>query len=274
MKLNLEKDLIVLDLETTGLSVCKDRICQMAIIKIFADGRPNLKRVRLINPTIPIPKEASDVHGITNEKIANEPTFIKIAKGLMDLIGDSDILTYNGNRFDIPLLMEEFERAGIQLDLTNRKTIDAQRIFHKMEPRTLSAALRFYCDKKIEGAHDAMNDTEATLDVFLSQINKYDGVDIEDGKGNTIEQPIKNDMQAVHDFTNDPNEVDFAGKVIYNSQGVAVFNFGKLQGKPVGESLSADEKYYNWIMGGDFTQQTKRIISSLVNQYKDSLIHG
>jgi DNA polymerase-3 subunit epsilon len=267
MKLNLQKDLTFLDLETTGLSVSKDRIVQLAMIKIFADGRPSEERCRLVNPGIPIPAEASAVHGITEDKIRNEPTFNRIARGIQTFIGDSDLATYNGNRFDIPLLMEEFERAGLPLDMTGRRTVDVQRIFHKMEPRTLSAAVRFYTGEKMEGAHDAGVDTRATVKVLLGQLEKYDGVDLEDKDGAIIKSPIRNDIQALHDFCTDPTEVDFQGKVKLNADGVAVLTFGKFQGMPVGESLHFDHKYYLWILNGDFTVDTKRVIERLVTEY-------
>lgn len=271
MKLKLEKDIVALDAETTGLSVSKDRIVQLAMIKIFADGRKPEERCRLINPGIPIPAEVTAVHGITNEMVKDEPTFLKLAKGIQTFIGDSDFLTYNGNRFDIPLLMEEFERAGLPLDMTDRSTIDAQRIFHKMEPRTLSAAVKFYTGEKMEGAHDAGNDVRATVKVVLGQIKKYDGVDYEDKNGEIITAPIKNDMKALHEFCTDPNEIDFQGKVKLNAHGVAVLTFGKYQDKPVAESLYADKNYKNWILNGDFTVDTKKVIERLVNEYAEKV---
>lgn len=268
MKLNLQKDIIAIDAETTGLSVSKDRIVQLAMIKVFANGDKPVERCRLINPEMPIPAEVSAIHGITDEMVADQPTFKRLAKGILDFIGDSDLVTYNGNRFDIPLIIQEFDRVGCPMDMTGRKTIDVQRIFHKMEPRTLSAAVKFYLGEKLEGAHDAGNDIRATLKVLVAQIKKYDGVDY-DEKGEVIKSPIKNDMQALHDFTSNPNELDFQGKVYLNSEGVAVFSFGKYQGKPVGESMNSDRKYFNWIQGGDFTTDTKRIIEKLMNEYAE-----
>jgi len=271
MKLNLEKDLVALDAETTGLSVSKDRIVQLAMVKIFADGRKPEERCRLVNPGIPIPVEVTAVHSITDEMVKNEPTFSKLAKGIQAFIGDSDLLTYNGNRFDIPLLMEEFERAGLPLDMTGRKTIDAQRIFHKMEPRNLSAAVKFYTGKKMEGAHDAGNDIRATVNVLFGQIKKYDGVDFEEKDGTIIASPIKNDMKALHEFCTEPNEIDFQGKVKLDANGVAVLTFGKYQGKPVAESLYGDKNYRNWILTGDFTVDTKKVIERLVNEYAEKV---
>lgn len=267
MKLNLENDLIVFDVETTGLSIVKDRIVQIALLKIYADGRPQAERCRIINPTIPIPKEASDVHKITDEMVKNEPTFSKIAKSLLEFIGKSDFLTYNGNRFDIPLLMEEFERAGMQLDMSERKTLDAQRIFHKMEPRTLSAAVKFYTGEKFENAHDAGNDVRATFNVFKSQIERYKERDYEDEKGTIIKTPVINNMQSIHEFVNDPSEVDFQGKITMKN-GEATFTFGKYQGQSVGKSLSGDYKYMNWILSGDFSADTKKHVRRLVEEHK------
>jgi len=267
MKLKLEKDLIVLDCETTGLSVSKDRIIQLAIIKYFADGRPPLERCRYVNPKIPIPKEVTDITGITNDMVKNEPEFSKIAKGLLELIGDSDFCGYNSNRFDIPLLMEEFERCGIQLDMTERKCIDAQRIFHKMEPRTLRAAVRFYCNEKLENAHDALADTRGTIKVLEAQIEKYQGQKYEDKDGNILESPITNNIQELHNFVNDPNELDFQGKIKLNEEGIPCFTFGKYQNQAVGSSMASDTKYMNWIMSGDFCSDTKRIIQRLTNEF-------
>lgn len=269
MKFKLEKDLVGLDVETTGLSVSKDRIVQLAMIKIFADGSKSEERCRLVNPEIPIPNEVSAIHGITDEMVANQPTFKRLSRGILDFISDADLVTYNGNRFDIPLLIQEFDRVGCPIDMTERKTIDAQRIFHQMEPRTLSAAVKFYLGEKMEGAHDAGVDIKATLRVLAAQIKKYDGVDCDGKSGVVIKSPVKNDMQALHDFCNDPNEIDFQGKVKLNADGVAVFTFGKYQGKPVGESLANDSGYYSWIINGDFTVDTKRIIERLHNEYTE-----
>ena len=265
MKLNLKKDLVVFDLESTGLSVAKDRIVQMAMIKIFADGRPSIERGRLVNPTILIPAETTAIHGITNEMVANEPTFADLANGIIALIGDADFLTFNGNRFDIPLLMEEFARAAKVFDMTNRKTIDSLRFFHKMEKRNLEAAVQFYLNKKHEKAHDAMADAKATLNVLEAQLDKYKNTDYEE-KGVITKTPIKNDIDALHEFCVDPNDVDYQGK-IKMKDGVAVFEFGKYQGKSVGKSLAADPKYFEWILSGDFATDTKNHIRRLVQEF-------
>lgn len=250
MKINLRKDLLVFDVETTGLSVSKDRIIQLAAIKYFSDGRPPIERVRYINPCMPIPKEVTDLTGITDEMVKEAPTFKQIHKNLLEFIGDADFLGFNSNRFDIPLLMEEFERCGVQLDMTDRKYVDGLRIFHQMEPRTLKAAMKFYCNEELIKAHDALADTKATMRVFEAQIERYEGQSIEDKDGNKI-VPIINDIDRIHDFVNDPNELDFQGKIKINSDGVAVFTFGKYQLLPVGQSLAGDRKYMHWILNGD-----------------------
>ena len=267
MKLKLEKDIIFFDIESTGLSTSKDRIVQLAIIKCFADGRPNLEKTRLINPEIPIPIESSAIHGITDEMVKDQPTFAKVAKGLLELIGNSDLAGFNSNRFDIVMLMEEFERCGMQLDMSERRCVDLLRVFHKMEQRTLAGAMRFYCDEKIENAHNAMVDTKATLKVLEAQLEKYKDVDFEEKDGNILKAPVKNDIQALHDFTNDKNELDFQGKVKLNAEGVPCFTFGKYQNLPVGRSLAGDSKYMQWILNGDFASDTKRIITRLKNEF-------
>lgn len=269
MKLKLEKDLICFDIESTGLSVKNDRIVQLAIIKIFADERDNLVKTRLINPVIPIPKEASDVHHITDDMVKDQPTFDRVAKSLFDLIGDSDFCTFNGNRFDIPMLMEEFARAGFELDMTNRNCIDVKRIFHRMERRDLKAAYQFYCKKPLEGAHDALNDVKATVEVLESMLDYYDGIDCIDKDDTVIEKPIQNDMQLLADFTKDFDSVDFAGTIKLNSDNVPVFGFGKYQGQSVVLMLEKDKSYYDWIMTkGEFTSQTRKIITDLMIEHR------
>lgn len=269
MKLNLTKDVVIFDAETTGLSVSRDKIIQLAILKIHADGSPNIEKCRYINPEIRISEEATKIHGITNEMVEDAPTFKKIAKSILELIGDSDFITFNGNRFDIPMLMEEFARCGMELDMTNRKAVDGLRIFHQFERRTLKSAYKFYCNKVLENAHDAMVDVKATYEVVESQLDRYKGVDWENDKGEIVKEPVQNDVQKLFEFTKNPLELDFQGKVILNPEGVAVFSFGKLQGKPVGESLVADVKYHNWIINGDFTTDTKKVIDKLVMEYKE-----
>lgn len=270
MKLNLTKDIVFFDVESSGLSISTDRIISIAIIKVFADGRPNFEKLRLINPTIPISEESTKIHGITNGMVQNEPTFKDLHKGILTLIGDSDIGGYNSNRFDLPLLVEEFSRCGINFDTSNRRFVDVMRNFHILEKRTLSGAYKFYCNKKLEGAHDAMNDIKATLEILEAQLDFYKDVEYENEKtGEIIKSPIKNDIQSLHDFVNDPNELTFDGKIVLNTEGVPSFSFGKYQSSPVGESLAKDSSYHRWISNGDFTTETKRLVDKLVNEFKE-----
>ncbi len=272
MKLNLKNDIVVLDLETTGLSVTKCKIIQIALLKIFADGRPNELKTKYINPECPIPAEVTEITGITNEMVMNEKPFKTYAKGVLSFVGDADIVTFNGNRFDIPIFMEHMYAAGLELDMTNRKAIDVKRIFHRMERRDLKAAYKFYTGKDMEGAHDAGNDCMATAAVLESMLDKYENVDFVDKHDEIIKAPIKNDMQALHEFTKDFDEIDFMGTMKYDKNGVPVFNFGKYQGMPVATSLIGDLKYYDWIMNkGDFTRDTRKIINDIVKKHKEQI---
>lgn len=268
MDINLDRDICFFDLEATGLNVIRDRIVQIAIIKLFADGRPPENFVQLINPGIPISEEAMGVHGLTPKDLANKPTFQQVAQKIYDFIGKSDLGGYNSNRFDVPLLMEEFARVGIEFDVTRRRTIDVQRIFYKMEPRTLIAALRFYCGKELPNAHDALADVQATVDVFKGQLKRYENVDLIDGQGNKIEAPIKNDIQILHDFTTDLKTIDATQRLKYNTEGVVVFNFGKYVGQPVAEVLARDKQYYNWILNKEFSTQVKQIVKQIVKEHE------
>jgi len=267
MKLNLDRDLCFFDVEATGLNVIRDRIVQIAIIKYFKDERPKMELSMMINPGIPISEEAMKVHGITPKMLANKPTFQQVAQKLFDFIGNADLAGYNSNRFDVPMLMEEFARVGMELDVSERRLIDVQRIFYKMEPRTLRAALKFYCGKEIENAHDALADVQATIDVFKGQLKKYQGVNLEDAEGNVIEEPVKNDIQALHNFTSDLKTIDATQRLKYNSNGVIVFNFGKYTGQPVAETLYKDRQYYNWILNKEFSSQVKQIVKKLLKDY-------
>lgn len=264
----LERDLCFLDVEATGLNVIRDRILQIGIIKYFADGRPPGEFYMLINPGIPISEEALAVHGISNKDVANKPTFLQIAQQLYEFIGDADIAGYNSARFDIPMLMEEFDRAGFQFTMENRRSIDVQRIFYKMEPRTLKAALRYYCDKDMADAHDALADVRATIEVFKGQLSRYKGVDYIDEEGNVEKTPIKKNVAALHEFTNDLRYVDATQKMKYDSNGVAVFNFGKYTGQPVGKVLSKDKQYYHWILSKEFSSQVKNMVQQFVREYE------
>ncbi len=269
MNFNLDRDIIFFDLEATGLNVVKDRIMQIAIIKYFADGRASEELEMLINPGIPMSMEAFSVHGISPKDVANKPTFQQVAQKIYDFIGDADIAGYNSNRFDIPMLLEEFARAGIAFDIEKRRLIDVQRIFYKMEPRTLKAALKFYCDRDLEGAHDALADVRATVDVFRGQLQRYKNAEYEDEDGNVL-KPIKNDMQAIHKFTNDNRFVDVTQKLKYDDSGQVIFNFGKYNGKPVAENLHKDRQYYHWIMDKEFSVQVKTTVKKLVKEYEKS----
>lgn len=268
MEFNLKRDLCFFDIEATGLNVIRDRIIQIAIIKYKKKGGEPEELSMLINPGIPISLEAMEVHGIKPKDVANKPTFQQVAQELYDFIGNADLAGYNCNRFDIPLLMEEFARVGMELDMERRRSVDVQRIFYKMEPRTLKAALKFYCDKDLEDAHDAMADVKATIDVFVGQLERYNGVDFVDGDGNVEPAPIKNDIQAMHDFTNDNRFVDATQRMKYDTDGQIVFAFGKYMGKPVAEVLSKDKQYYNWMLNKEFSSQVKQIIKKLVKEYE------
>jgi DNA polymerase-3 subunit epsilon len=269
MVFNLTRDLCFFDVEATGLSVIRDRIIQIAIVKFFAKpGKEPQELSMLINPGIPISEEAMRVHGITPKDVANKPTFPQVAQKIYDFIGNADLAGYNSNRFDIPMLMEEFDRAGLDFDIENRRIIDVQRIFYKMEPRNLRAALRFYCDRDLENAHDAMADVRATIDVFKGQLKRYEGLDYEDDDGKVFPSPIRNDMQAIYEFTNDERTLDVTQRLRLTPEGQVVFNFGKYIGRPVGETLSQDKQYYHWILQKEFSVQVKKLVKKLVEEYE------
>ena len=268
MEFNLERDLCFFDIESTGLNVVRDRIVQIAIIKYPKNGGEPLELEMMINPGIPISEEAMNVHGITPKMLANKPVFHQVAKELLDFIGNSDLAGYNSNRFDVPMLMEEFARVGIEFNMDKRRTIDVQRIFYKMEPRTLSAALKYYTGKRIENAHDALADVRATIDVLKGQLQKYESVDLEDADGNITETPVKNDMDVLHKFTTDDKMIDATMRLKYNHEGVVVFNFGKYQGQHAAKVLTEDKQYYNWMLNKEFSTQVKQLIKKLVKEYK------
>jgi len=274
MQFNLTRELCFFDVESTGLSVIRDRIIQIAIIKYFPDDRAPEELMLLINPGIPISEEAMNVHGITPKDLANKPTFEQVAEKLFDFIGKADLAGYNSNRFDVPILMEEFARVGIEFDVSNRRTIDVQRIFYKMEPRSLRAALRFYCKKEIENAHDAMADVRATIDVFKGQLEMYADRDMIDGDGNVVPTPVKNDMQVIHEFTTDLKTIDATQRLKYNDEKVIVFNFGKYMNKPVLDVLLKDKPYYHWILNKEFSSQVKQIVKKLVKEHEKNSRQG
>ena len=269
IKFNLDRDLVFFDIESTGLNVMKDRIVQIALIKYPKDGGEPIEKEMLINPGIPISEESMAIHGITPEKVANKPTFIQVAHEINDFIGDADLSGYNSDRFDIPMLMEEMARGGIDFDVDQRRAIDVQKIFYKMEPRTLVAALKHFCGKPLEDAHDALADVRATVDVLKGQLIMYQETDYVDGDGHTTERPIKNDMAAIAKFIGDTRTVDATQRFKYNHQGVIVFNFGKYVGKPAAELLFKDRHYLNWILEKDFSTQVKKIVKKIVREYAD-----
>ncbi len=260
MKLHLRNPLAFFDLETTGIMVSQDRIIELSILKIMPNGSKELKTMR-INPGVPIPREVSLIHGIYDEDVKDAPLFKDIAKNLAKFLEGCDLAGFNIIKFDVPLLVEEFLRAGIDFNISRRKLIDVQKIFHLMEKRNLSAAYKFYCDKNLEGAHGAEADTIATFEIFEKQIEIYDGREVEDNLGNKIGK-IENDMDALHKLTF-KNMVDLAGRMRYNAEGVEVFNFGKHKNKPVVDILKKEPSYYDWIQRGDFPLETKKRLTEI-----------
>ena len=250
MKLQLTRPIAVIDLETTGTNLATDRIVEIAIVKVMADGTRQVKR-KLINPQMPIPKGASDVHGITDQMVKDAPTFREVANEIRQFIDSADIGGYNSNRFDIPLLVEEFLRAGISFSVEGRKLIDVQRVFHLMEQRTLSAAYKFYCNKILEGAHGAEADALATFEILCAQVERYPEI------GSTLE--------AICKFCGEEDFVDFARRFI-RVDCKEIFNFGKHKGKPVEEVLRIEPSYYDWMMKGDFPLHTKQKLSEIMNR--------
>jgi DNA polymerase-3 subunit epsilon len=266
LHINLTRDLVFFDVETTGLNVIRDRIVQIALVKLFKSGQPQEELCMLINPGIPISEESMQIHGITPKDLANKPTFAQVADKIWDFIGNSDLAGYNSNRFDVPMLMEEFARVGKEFEVNKRRLIDVQRIFYKMEPRTLKAAYRLYCQRELEDAHDALADVKATIAVFKGQLRAYDGKDLWDEDGGIIPAPIKNDMQAIHEFTNDLNFLDATQKLRVQPDGVVVFNFGKYMGQPVKEVLKKERNYGIWIQEREFSSQVKQIIKQMMKE--------
>lgn len=248
MQLNLKNPIVFFDLETTGTNIIKDRIVEISFLKIHPNGKEESK-TRRINPEMPIPPETTAIHGISDEDVKDCPTFKEIAKSLASQIEGCDLAGFNSNRFDIPLLVEEFLRAGVEIDLSKRKFIDVQTIFHKMEQRTLSAAYKFYCDMDLDNAHSAEADTRATYEVLKAQLDRYPN--------------LENDMKFLSDFSSFNDNVDFAGRMIYNEDGAEVINFGKHKGRLVTEVLATDPGYYAWMMNGDFSLNTKQKLTEI-----------
>lgn len=248
MELKLSKPICFFDLETTGIDITKDRIVEISILKVYPNGNKESK-TWLVNPTIPIPKAASDVHGITDERVADEPTFKELAKQIHNMIKDSDLAGYNSDRFDIPLLAEEMLRAEVDFDLRNRVSVDVQTIFHKMEQRTLSAAYKFYCGKDLIDAHTASADTNATYEILKAQLDRYDS--------------LENNIKKLSEFTYRKQIADFAGFIGYNDKGEEIFTFGKHKGKRVEDIFDEEPGYFGWLLGADFPLYTKKILTAI-----------
>jgi DNA polymerase-3 subunit epsilon len=261
MLLNLKNPVVVLDLETTGMNIATDRIVEIALLKIQIDGSEE-EKLLLINPEMPIPPEVSKIHGITDDDVKDKPTFKEVAKTLARFMEGCDLCGFNSNRFDIPLLAEEFIRADIDIDLKKHKFIDVQAIFHKMEKRTLAAAYKFYCQKELVDAHSAMADTKATYEVLKAQLDVYQGVAFEDGKG-VQTYPIVNDVEKLSEFSSYDQNVDFVGRIVYNENGVEVFNFGKNKGIPVEKVLQEQPGYFGWMMESEFPLYTKKVLTRI-----------
>lgn len=260
--LNLTKPLVFIDIEATGLSLTADRIIDIALLKALPGGETQIKTFR-VNPGIPIPEETTKIHGIRNEDVKDSPSFGQIAKQIVDFIGNGDLAGYNSNRYDIPLLLEECLRAGIDFDVKNRRLVDVQHIFYMMEPRSLSAAYKFYCNQKLENAHNAEADVKATYEILLAQVERYKGAQIENKKGEII-TPIENNVAVLSSHAaGDVKVVDLVGRIILNEQGIEVFNFGKHKDKPVEDIFRKEPAYYHWIMQGDFALYTKKVVTQI-----------
>ncbi|MBD5238036.1 MAG: 3'-5' exonuclease [Bacteroidales bacterium] len=254
MKLNLTRPLIFFDLETTGTNIVKDRIVELSYIKVYPDGREESKSRRL-NPEMHIPEGATAVHHISDEDVANEPTFRQVSKALLEIFEGCDIAGYNSNKFDVPLLIEEFARVGINFDISDRKFVDVQNIFHKMEQRTLVAAYRFYCNKELEGAHSALADTQATYEVLKSQLDRY--------------PDLENDVEKLADFSRAGRGIDLAARFVLDDNDVPVMNFGKHKGQPVKEVFRKEPSFYAWMMQGEFARNTKDVATRFYNEVRN-----
>ncbi len=248
MKLKLTKPICFFDLETTGVVIGVDRIVEVAVVKLMPDGSRQTRTQR-INPEMPIPEASTAVHGITDEDVKNEPPFRDVAHDLAQFMNGADLAGFNSNKFDIPMLVEEFMRCGVPFDMKGRRLVDVQNVFHKMEPRNLAAAYRFYCGKELTNAHQAEHDTMATIEIMEAQLDRYD--------------TLKNDIDFLQEFTTGSQNVDLAGRIIYNGKKEEIFNFGKHKGKKVTEVFAAEPSYYDWMMKGDFPMQTKQVITSI-----------
>mgnify|MGYP006103424843 FL=1 len=248
MGLELKKPIVFFDLETTGVDVSKDRIVEISILKLHPDGKKEVK-TRRVNPEMHIPKVTSEIHGIYDEDVKEEPTFKAMAKSLATFIGNSDLAGFNSNKFDVPLLVEEFLRVGVDFDIEGRSLVDVQNIFHKMEQRTLVAAYKFYCGKELTNAHSAEADNIATFDVLEAQIERYD--------------ELENNVNFLSDFSRRTSNADLMGRIVFNEENIEVFNFGKHKGMPVATVLESDPSYYKWMMNGDFPLYTKKVLTAI-----------
>jgi DNA polymerase-3 subunit epsilon len=248
MELKLNRPICFFDLETTGTDITKDRIVEIAIIKVYPNGNKESK-TWLVNPTIPIPYQATAIHGISNEKVANEPTFNELAPQVHNMIKDSDLAGFNSDRFDIPLLAEELLRAEVDFDMKNRVSVDIQTIFHKKEERTLSAAFKFYCGGSLVNAHSAEADTNATYEILKAQLDRY--------------PDLENDMKSLSEFTTRKKSVDFAGFIAFNEEGQEVFTFGKHKGALVEDVFDKEPGYFGWIQNADFPLYTKKVLTAI-----------
>lgn len=249
MKLNIKTPVVFFDLETTGVSIVKDRIVEISYLKVYPNGDEESKTKR-INPEMHIPEQSTAVHHITDDDVRNAPTFKEVAEDIAKVFRGCDIAGFNSNKFDVPLLAEEFLRAGVDIDLSRHRFIDVQVIFHKMEQRTLSAAYKFYCGKNLDDAHSAAGDTSATYEVLKAQLDRYP-------------ETLKNDMAFLSEFSSHNRNVDFAGRIILNDKDVEVFNFGKYKDMPVRDVLRRDPGYYAWIQQGDFALNTKQVLTRI-----------
>lgn len=248
MSLQLTKPIVFFDLETTGVDVAKDRIVEISILKLHPDGKKEVK-TRRVNPEMAIPKGSSEIHGIYDEDVKGEPTFKAMAKSLAAFIGNSDLAGFNSNKFDVPLLVEEFLRVGVDFGIESRSLVDVQNIFHKMEQRTLVAAYKFYCGKDLTNAHSAEADNIATFEVLEAQIEKYDD--------------LENNVNFLSEFSRRTKNADLMGRIVFNEDDVEVFNFGKHKGTPVTTVLERDPSYYKWMMNGDFPLYTKKVLTAI-----------
>ena len=270
-KLHLKKPLVIFDLETTGTDLATDRIVELAMIKIHTDGRIEKKPEHrgaahrlLINPGMPIPLESSLIHGIYDEDVADRPTFKQYAKSMSEFLDGCDLGGYNSNRFDVPFLAEEFLRAGVDFELEGRNLIDVQNIFHKMEQRTLRAAYKFYCDKDLDGAHEALPDTEATMEVLLAQLERYQETTVVISDTETV-GPVPLDMEELAAFCQRQPFADLAGRFVYDEAGEVLFNFGQHKGKLAKEVLKENPGYFGWMMNADFPAYTKKVLQRVQN---------